>query len=394
LKEEFHLSVVVTTRNDNHGKNLTYRMQQFVNGFVEQCKRYNLKAELIFVEWNPPEDRPPLSEALDFPSEKGPCAIRIIRVPKEVHMQFEHSDRIPLFQMIGKNVGIRRAQGKFILATNIDILFSNELFQFLRQDLKPGTLYRVDRLDVPEKLPEFDSFDEILKFCSKSFFRIHGKFGSTTRRKKSLMRFCEAQLRKIGLMIPAFFHKSLMELFQNFFTIISTFCKGIFRIIKLILHTPLYKFVMCPCRVIKKIAGRCLSILCPKRFHPLHTNACGDFTLLSTEDWERLKGYPEWHCFSWHLDSVLLFQAKNHGIKEVDLPRKWPIYHIDHEIGSGFTPEGQNQLFERLNTKGIPYLSNADLVKVIKELKTRDRGVVYNQVNWGLSHLTLEEFWV
>src|SRR5579862_6987865 len=360
-------------------------MQQFVNGFVEQCKRYNLKAELIFVEWNPPEDRPPLSEALDFPSEKGPCAIRIIRVPKEVHMQFEHSDRIPLFQMIGKNVGIRRAQGKFILATNIDILFSNELFQFLRQDLKPGTLYRVDRLDVPEKLPEFDSFDDILQFCSKSFFRVHGKFGSKTRRERSFLRSCWALLGKIGSFVQAVLRKSLVEVFRNFLNVL-------YRLAKPILHSPLNRLVMFPFMIIQKITQRYLPILCPKRFRVPHTNACGDFTLLSAEDWEKLKGYPEWHYFSWHLDSILLFQAKNHGIQEVDLPRQFPIFHIDHEIGSGFTPEGQTQLFERLRINGIPYLSNADLSKITKELKTRDRGVVYNQENWGLSHLALEEF--
>ena len=50
----YHLSVVATTRNDNHGGSLTYRMQHFVDGFVEQCKRHQLSAELILVEWNPP----------------------------------------------------------------------------------------------------------------------------------------------------------------------------------------------------------------------------------------------------------------------------------------------------------------------------------------------------
>ena len=33
--------------------------------------------------------------------------------------------------MIAKNAGIRRARGQFVLATNIDIIFSNELVGFL-----------------------------------------------------------------------------------------------------------------------------------------------------------------------------------------------------------------------------------------------------------------------
>jgi len=35
-----------------------------------------------------------------------------------------------LYQMIAKNAGIRRARGEYVLATNIDILFSSELACF------------------------------------------------------------------------------------------------------------------------------------------------------------------------------------------------------------------------------------------------------------------------
>ncbi len=48
-----YLSVVATARNDNHGGNMLRRMQIFVNGFLEQCRRHQLDAELILVEWNP-----------------------------------------------------------------------------------------------------------------------------------------------------------------------------------------------------------------------------------------------------------------------------------------------------------------------------------------------------
>ena len=94
------LSVVVTSRNDNHGGTLLRRMQTFVNGFVGQCKRHNLAAELIIVEWNPPADKPPLVEALQWPADLGPCAVRVIQVPREFHARMRHSDALPLFQMI------------------------------------------------------------------------------------------------------------------------------------------------------------------------------------------------------------------------------------------------------------------------------------------------------
>ena len=77
-----------------------------------------------------------------------------IEVPPELHARQKHADILPLYQMIAKNVGIRRARGSFILATNIDILFSDEFFQWLREGaLRPGKMYRLDRYDVASDVP-------------------------------------------------------------------------------------------------------------------------------------------------------------------------------------------------------------------------------------------------
>jgi hypothetical protein len=51
-----YLSVVVTTRNDDHGGDPLKRLQTFVNTFAAQCVRTGLDAEVIVVEWNPPDD--------------------------------------------------------------------------------------------------------------------------------------------------------------------------------------------------------------------------------------------------------------------------------------------------------------------------------------------------
>src|SRR5215472_11823915 len=118
-----YLSLVVTGRNDDHGGNLLGRMQAFVNGWLNQARAHGLDSELIIVEWNPPPDRPRLAEALRWPEDFGPCVVRIIEVPAELHARYPHGNVLPLYQMIGKNVGIRRARGRFVLATNIDILF-------------------------------------------------------------------------------------------------------------------------------------------------------------------------------------------------------------------------------------------------------------------------------
>src|SRR5437762_13916644 len=90
--EEPLLSVVVTSRNDDHGGSLLRRMQTFVNCLVGQCKRHRLSAELVVVEWNPPADRPRLARALRWPADTGPCSVRVVEVPAGLHRRFKHAE--------------------------------------------------------------------------------------------------------------------------------------------------------------------------------------------------------------------------------------------------------------------------------------------------------------
>src|ERR1039458_7429118 len=101
-------------------------MQAFVNGWLEQARRHDIASELIVVEWNPPQDRLRLAQALRWPDEQGPCQVRFIEVPPDIQRRFAHAEALPLYQMIAKNAGIRRARGRFVLVTNIDILRSEE----------------------------------------------------------------------------------------------------------------------------------------------------------------------------------------------------------------------------------------------------------------------------
>ncbi len=343
-----HLSIVATTRNDNHGEKLFFRMQHFVSGFIEQCKRHHLNAELVLVEWNPPEETPPLSKALKFPQDKGPCSVRIVRVPKEVHQTLKHSKNLPLFQMIGKNVGIRRAKAKFVLATNIDILFSDPLIKHLKTNLKEGFLYRVDRIDVDSNLPPPETpFAQILSFCSKNIIRINTTHGPVEN----------------------------LKLKQKPTALITT--------VKSLLHVR----TLCAYYDFKKFIG-CTHPLPVDRFG-LHTNGCGDFTLLSAEDWNSLRGYPEWNYYSWNLDGLLLHQANQHGIPFKCLPRSKSIYHIEH--GAGFSQEDAARLFRNLEAKGIEYFTNSEFDKLVDNLQKPQDKVTFNDANWGMNHLSFEE---
>jgi hypothetical protein len=175
---EPYLSVVVAARNDNHGGDMLARMQAFLDCWIAQAQRYGIPSEIVVVEWNPPADRPRLREVLSWPVDLSPCDIRFVDVPREVHERFPHPAAIPLHQMIAKNAGIRRARGKFVLVTNIDIIFSPAMMRWMAERrLEPGTMYRMDRLDIANDLPKDGGVDDLLAFCESHVLRRFAREG-------------------------------------------------------------------------------------------------------------------------------------------------------------------------------------------------------------------------
>lgn len=173
------LSVVATSRNDDHGASLLRRMQIFTDALIAQCQRHKLSCELILVEWNPPADRPRFIHALRWPRDPSPCRVRIIEVPEERHLRVRHGAALPLFQMIAKNVGIRRARGRFVLATNIDILFNDALIEYIvAGNLRPGRMYRIDRHDVETHVPVDAPVEEQLRYCETHLIRVNSADGT------------------------------------------------------------------------------------------------------------------------------------------------------------------------------------------------------------------------
>ena len=326
------LSVVATSRNDDHGGNLLQRTQLFVEGLAEQASRYGIPVELLLVEWNPPGNRPGLADALRWtPSDY--FQPQVITVPPEIHSTFPHADSLPLFQMIAKNVGIRRARADFVLATNIDILLGDELFAFMKSGLKPNAVFRVDRYDVRADLD--------------------GARLPSPAECRALPVIREHTLE--GIRYPAGSASS-------------------------------------PARAIRRpeSASRLVMAAWDRLvLSRLHTLACGDFTLTSKEIWDSLRGYPEWPVYSWQLDGVPMYQAYAARVEMVNLPPPMAVYHLEHGEGSGWTPEGSRRLFARLDGAGIPYMSTEAYRKIVRKL-VRGRGFQpFNGPDWGLASVEL-----
>jgi len=175
---EPYLTIVLASRNDNHGGGAVRRLRVVTKALLEQAERHGLALELIIVDWNPPTDKPPLKDCLSWPSSRKFCTVRIFEVPPAIHQRFEFSDKLPFFADRARNVGIRRARGKFVLANTMDLLYSEALIKFLASGgLRPDSLYRIDRYDVPDNVLRIPSVEAQLAYCEQNVLRIHGRYG-------------------------------------------------------------------------------------------------------------------------------------------------------------------------------------------------------------------------
>lgn len=348
-----YLSVVAGSRNDDHGGNLLHRMQIFIEGMCAGCEVYNIDAELLLVEWNPPPDRPRLREALHWPASTR-CSVRIIEVPFEVHARFGTGTALPMHQMIAKNVGVRRARGEYVLATNIDIMLSEAVWERLaRRSLRPDQLYRVDRHDVSVDVPEGRPLAEQLAFCRDTVFwkhafdaSRHSRDGVTARIWRPLWQLvAAAALSPLGFLPP--------------------------------LREPTRR------------ARRSLSLV--RRFGRLHVNACGDFTMLHRDAWHALGGYWEFTGFPMHIDSLLCYAAKFSGISEAVLPPPACAYHLDHGKGTGYREYARDDFWKAQQAKGIDHLTMDDYIARIEQIWRGERLTAPTQDAWGLADVALIE---
>ncbi len=338
-EDSFYLSIVATTRNDNHGGDLLKRTCAFINSVYVQAKKFNFPVELIIVEWNPPGDKPLLKEDLPSPPEDVPVRLRIVVVPNSIHETYRFSDSIPLYQMIAKNVGIRRADGKFILCTNIDILFSDMSFELLSEKaLEKGKFYRANRCDVPKEVMDIGSYQQQLAFAEKNILR---RMGNTPGHEAISGP-------------PIMFKSPMVASFLNWAALM------------------LWK-------ILKKGEFPHITI---------DFMACGDFTLMSKEDWMRIDGYVELDMYSIHIDSMGLWSACALGMEQVIFPYKACVYHIDHE--DGWESEDLIKTIRFLSNK--PSLDYSIVHRAGMKMVAEGKNWGLNEPDWGWAKEDFDEY--
>jgi hypothetical protein len=336
---EPYLSVVVATRDDNHGGNPQARLKAVLGVYKKQAEALKFPIEYIIVDWNSPKEKAGIyPQVKSWGLKSKYLKIRVIKVSDSIHRRMDEA-KIPFYQMIAKNVGIRRARGKFVLASNIDIFLHDELIKLIsKRSLNENRMYRSDRCDLD------------YNFLGRSNLEgTSGIHGITRKhiRNKSILKNDLAMFRT----------------YQN-------------------LSLPSFTSQVSPGMWLKervRIWKKSFCLFGSPGFN-LHTNGCGDFTMLSQKAWVALRGYPEFKVFSFHIDSILCHQAHEFGFFEFVFPDPLVHYHIDHS--DGWTPETNDKLFKRLRKMKVPFIENQFDILIQACRKTKKP--VFNSPRWGL----------
>jgi hypothetical protein len=292
----YYLSIVLCGRNDNYGGNYLKRLQTLINCLDYFCAENALSCQVVFVEWNPPADRPPIKSVINWGKHLG---VKVVRVPGAVDSRLPaNRGRSGLHEFVAKNAGIRRAEGRFVLCCNSDLIFSPELFQYLaRRDLRTDAVYRTTRVNV-RVLPDAVPASEAPRLCRQeavSVDMIGGRYAMNAEMLERLTVKNILSIRGFDLMLRE-----------------------------------MYDFALDPDPV--QIDAALL-----RHFpHCIHINAAGDFTLLSREGWLKHGGYLENDCRN-HVDAWFCFRAAQMGFAQVILPLRMCIYHQEHG-GSSLRP--------------------------------------------------------
>lgn len=322
-----YLSLVLTGRNDNYGGDFRLRLQRCIANTHGLLTKHQISAEIIFVNYNPVLENPPIELFIDWPERNQFVDVRIITVPHEVHKELaavEPRKNVPVMEYLGKNAGIRRARGAFILSMNPDIILPEALVAKLRQ-LDSENYYRVDRVDFSGDLDAQHRFERI--YLKGNDYELTELSEITQLRKQNnwLNRW------------RAFSPK--LETVLNF------------------ISSPVYYNTA---------------------EYTYHCNVSGDFMLMHRNSWFKLNGHHENRPIALHVDALTVVQVAMLGLNEVVFDEV--IFHQAHDSRYTATRDNPEQ------DEAFRYF-----LKESSEMMRNRKANIYNGSDWGCVKFELPE---
>lgn len=271
------ISLVLTGRNDNYGGDFRSRLQNCISNAFDQLSKAQVSSEIIFVNYNPLSE-PSIETFIDWPSSSELVRIRIITITPEHHKELVKvggRKDVPVMEYLGKNAGIRRAQGEFILSMNPDIILPSKIVAEFKS-LKKERYYRTDRVDYSGDIHGSHELKRV--FLKGQDYPISSLDELPSLRKEN------RKLNRWRSFTPR------IEWFLN------------------LMSSPVYY---------------------NSAEYNFHCNVSGDFMLMHRENWEALRAHHEDRPIALHVDALMVIQAAMSGLKEHVFDS--PIFHQEHE---------------------------------------------------------------
>ncbi|MCU0709164.1 MAG: hypothetical protein MUF23_12820 [Pirellula sp.] len=147
------ISAILYGRNDSYGYNLHKRAALSINCISQVLT--NDDDELLFVDYNSPDDFPTFPEAIqDTLTDVAKKRLRIFRVRPWMHERFRDKSHLIALEPIARNVAVRRSNpaNRWVLSTNTDMIFVPFQGQSLSAHVGnlPRGLYHLPRFEIPE----------------------------------------------------------------------------------------------------------------------------------------------------------------------------------------------------------------------------------------------------
>ncbi|MFC1521986.1 hypothetical protein ACFL6Y_06215 [Elusimicrobiota bacterium] len=149
----------------------------------------------------------------------------------------------------------------------------------------------------------------------------------------------------------------------------------------------------------------------------MHTNAAGDFVIMSRDLWHGMRGYPEFDLVGLRVDGFLCYIAAAMGAKEIILSEPMRLYHIDHDsvwkraehawlkkMAPLIPPAVYHRLIalidrifqgkSKLEKMGLKYISYKEYQDIVIKMSQTRQIHMLNDEDWGLGREKFEEFTV
>lgn len=160
---EVTLSVVLTGRNDGYGGDFLTRAISAIAFNHTALTSSHVPYELVLVEWDPVPDRPLLADLIESAVPEVAPHLHTILVDGGYQKALTLNPALRYMEYFAKNVGLRRARGRYVLSTNADVLLGRAVIAQIACGSLGRGIFRAPRIDLKLGLDQGSLFLDVLE---------------------------------------------------------------------------------------------------------------------------------------------------------------------------------------------------------------------------------------